>query len=78
MSNKFKSAKRRNFPHGGAEIIHFAMRVFAMLAFRAVAGKFHPQFRRHVLICQREREAVGQVMEGTHGKHLIAPALHRL
>ena len=63
MSNRFKSAKGRDFFHGGAEIVHFVMRVFLMLAFRLVAGEFHPQFRRHVLIGQRGSEAVAQGVE---------------
>ena len=50
----------RDFLNSSAEIVHFVMRVFLMLAFRAMAGQFHPQFRRHVLIGKRGCEAVAQ------------------
>ena len=39
------------------------MRVFLMLACGLVAGEFHPQFRRDVLIGQRGSEAVAQGVE---------------
>ena len=44
MSNRFQPAERRDFLDGGAEIVHFVMRVFLMLAFSLVAGKLHPHF----------------------------------
>jgi hypothetical protein len=50
--------KRRDCFDGGAEIVHFVMRVFLMLAFGLVARQLHPQFRRHVFIGQRGDEAV--------------------
>jgi len=68
-------APARDFLDGSAKVFHFVMRVFLVLPFRAMAGKFHPQFKRHVLICQRGRETVAQGVEGTLGKHLIALAL---
>lgn len=70
--------KRRDFFDGSAKILNFVMRVFPMLTFRSMAGEFHPQFRRHVLIGKRGSEAVAQGVERAPGKHLIARALHRL
>ncbi len=78
MSIPLKSAERREFLDGRAEIVQLVMRVFAMLAFRFVTGEFHPQFRRHVLIGERGREAVAQGVERATGEHLIACAFHGL
>src|SRR5436190_237762 len=54
VSTVFKAAlheaKGWDFFDGSAEVVHFVMGVFLMLAFRLVAGEFHPQFRRYVLV----------------------------
>ena len=46
----FKSAERRHFFHGGAELFEFVMRVFLMFTLGLVAGEFHPHFRADALV----------------------------
>jgi hypothetical protein len=59
------SAELRFFLDGGPAIVHFVMRVFAMLAFGFMRGQFHPQSRRNILIGQRARKSVRE-LESLH------------